>query len=88
MHYEEESDEDYIMNSRSCKMPRGVLTLRDQLMISKALCIAVEVLNKEEYPPTSDIATMEDLIDDRFPLQRAIEHACKQSLELLKNNEL
>ena len=85
----EESDEDLVLNTRAGKMPRGVLTLRDQLLISQALYVAIEELGKEEpYPQTSNINDMKELLEDKFPLWLAVAQTSELLPKLLGQQEL
>jgi hypothetical protein len=52
-----------------------VLTMRDQLIISQALCVAVKVLEAEPRPEVSNITDMKRLMEDKFPLWSAVEKA-------------
>jgi hypothetical protein len=52
-----------------------VLTVRDQLIISQALCVAVKVMEAEPRPELSNIADMKSLIEDKFPLWAAVSKA-------------
>ena len=52
-----------------------VLTMRDQLIISQALCVAVKVLEAEPRPEVSNIADMRRLMEEKFPLWSAVEKA-------------
>ena len=63
------------------------LDIRSQLMISRALKVAMESLAKENHPPTSDIATMEYLYNVKFPLWKAVEmnDITRQDLEKLNS---
>ena len=86
---EEESDEDLVLNTRAGKMPRGVLTLRDQLLISQALYVAIEELSKEKpYPQTSNINDMKELLEDKFPLWLAVTQASELFGNALGQQEL
>jgi hypothetical protein len=51
------------------------LDLREQFIISKALCIAVSILSKEKYPPESDMKDMRRLVLKKFPIYAAVEEA-------------
>jgi len=53
------------------------LNIRDQFIISQALCIASKAMADEKYPEDSNIADMEELITNKFPLYRSIEEASK-----------
>ena len=52
-----------------------VLTMRDQLIISQALCVAVKVLEAEPRPEVSNISDMRRLMEEKFPLWSAVENA-------------
>ena len=56
-------------------MKNLTLDVREQFLISQALCIAVKSMAKEKYPENSNIADMEMLIADKFPLWKAIDDA-------------
>lgn len=64
------------------------LPIRAQLMISRALSVAIKTLSKEENPPTSDISDMEYMLEVMFPLWKAVELSDSMREDLLKINEL
>ncbi len=49
--------------------------MRDQLIISQALCVAVKVLEAEPRPEVSNISDMRRLMEEKFPLWSAVEKA-------------
>ena len=51
------------------------LDVREQFIISQALCVAIKTMAKEKYPEESNIEDMKILIEDKFPLWKAIDDA-------------
>ena len=51
------------------------LNVREQLIISQALYVAIEALEKEEHPQYSNIEDMERLADTKFSLWGAVKMA-------------
>ena len=70
---EDENKEKVYELSESTKAQE--MSIRDQFIISQALCIASKVMAEDKYPEESNIADMEELITTKFPLYRAIEEA-------------
>lgn len=61
------------------------LDVREQFIISKALFVAVRALDKEEFPPHSDIACMEKLLETKFPSAEVMDQVNKNTAKLLVN---
>ena len=59
------------------------LDVREQFIISKALFVAGRALDKEEFPPHSDIACMEKLLETKFPSSVVMEEVKSNMSKLL-----
>ena len=66
------------MESKKEQTIRLLNSIRGRYIIGQALDIAIEVLKKEEYPQLSNIANMELLRDELFPLAMAARLAQKE----------
>jgi hypothetical protein len=72
------------MKSKKKMLANNILnSIRGQYLLSQALCIAVKVLRKQpkQFREVSNIADMELLIEQVYPIYRAIE----QTKELKKD---
>ena len=59
------------------------LDMREQFIISKALCVAMEALKNEIHPPVSDISSMMLLMEEKFPIYSVVQKASEATTEQL-----
>ena len=59
------------------------LDMREQFIISKALCVAMETLKDEVHPPVSDISSMMLLMEEKFPIYSVVQKASEATKDQL-----
>mgnify|MGYP003656109758 CR=1 FL=1 len=63
--------------------PNGfALDPRDQFILSQALCIAAKFMQTAEHPEHSNIADMERLIEEQFPVYRVVQEVNENMAKL------
>jgi len=61
-------------------------SVRGQFILSQALTVAAEAMKQEPYPESSNIADMEYLRDNLFPLYKAVSDSHSKAQGVLLND--